>query len=223
MKNKIIYFIAIIIILFITIISIGHLIKNNYVINPETRFTLNTKPIVASDGNIYKVHNYNDATSAANILATINKKIIELMAYLKYKYIGTGYTNAQNDQNDITSAVNKILMRYNPDNLVENSPNDKVDTSYTINKGSMIAVCLREKGNNNYIHDIDTLIFVTIHELAHIAIDDDGHPPKFWKMFKILLIEAEMGNIYYSKNYNLYPVHYCGMDINYNPRFDDKL
>ena len=145
------------------------------------------------------------------------------MAYLKYKYIGAGYTNVQNAQNDITNAVNKILMRYNPDNLVENSPNDKVDTSYTINKGSMIAVCLREKGNNNYIHDIDTLIFVTIHELAHIAIDDDGHPPKFWKMFKILLIEAEMGNIYYSKNYNLYPVHYCGMDINYNPRFDNKL
>jgi hypothetical protein len=144
-----------------------------------------------------------------------------LISYLKNKYnvkINNNYEN-----NSIYSLIKNILMRYNPDNLIENSPNDNIDTSYTLNKGSMVAFCLREKDKNHYIHNIDTLIFVAIHELAHMAIDEDGHPPKFWSVFKWLLTEAEAGNIYFSKNYSITPIHYCGMDVNYNPRFDPLL
>lgn len=215
---KFIFLIIVAIIISFIIIIIGILFKKSYTISPEIKYTLKTKKVLADDGNTYKVHNYGDATTAANILAHINNILIQLITYLKNKYI----TNKEMN-NDIYIAVKKILMRYNPDNLIENSPNDNIDTSYTLNKGSMVAFCLREKGGNHYIHDMDTLIFVAIHELAHMAIDEDGHPTKFWAMFKWLLIEAEMGNIYFSKNYGLNPIHYCGMKVDYNPRFDNLL
>jgi hypothetical protein len=223
MSNKL-TIIIIAIIITIVIITIGYVIKYKYFsINHETVYTLKTKPITATDGNTYNVHNFSDAGTAANILAYINKVLVQLIAHLKYKYIGVGYNKKLLLNNKYTNAVNNILMRYNPDNLIENSPVDKADTSYTLNKGSMIAFCLREKGNNNYIHDINTLIFVAIHELAHVAVDFDGHPTEFWAMFKWLLMEAEEGNIYISKDYSLLPVHYCGMDVDYNPKFDNSL
>ena len=171
------------------------------------------------------MHNYEDATDAANALAIINDTILKLNTHLKHKYVGVGYNlkGYGNTSPEMYTAVTKILQRYNPDNLVENSPKDKEDTSYTLNKGSTIAFCLREKGKNNTLHDINTLIFVAVHELAHIAIDDNEHPPKFWKMFKLLLQEAEEGNIYKSQDYKKNPVNYCGMQVNYNPLYDNTL
>jgi hypothetical protein len=192
--------------------------------NVDTKYTNNTKNIYAKDGKSYKVHNFNDANDAANALAEMNFVMVKLIAYLKYKYVGRGYQKNEFVSNyDKISAVNNILNRYNPDNLVENSPNDKTDTSYTLNKGSTIAFCLREKNANGDLHDINTLIFVAIHELVHIAIDDNDHPPIFWKTFKWLLQEAELGNIYFSQDYQKNPVKYCGMGVNYNPLYDDSV
>lgn len=223
-KNKLMAILIAIIIIFVFIL-LGYGIRYQYTINTESKYTNHTKQIFAQDGNTYKVHNFNDAYNAANALAIINDTLTKLITYLKHKYIGVGYTKkiANNTSPEIYNAVTKLLQRYNPDNLIENSPKDKEDTSYTLNKGSTIAFCLREKGENNTLHDINTLIFVAIHELAHIAIDDNEHPPKFWKMFKFLLQEAEQGNIYKSQDYKNNPVRYCGMGVNYNPLFDSKL
>jgi hypothetical protein len=228
-SKKLIITIIISIIIAIIIILFGYLIKKQMMTNTEIKYTYNTKSVFAKDGNSYKVHNFADADKAADSLAEINSHIVKLISHLKYKYIGGGYQNNKNNQNiqnndniQIVDSVNKILNRYNPDNLVENSPKDKQDTSYTLNKGSTIAFCLREKKDSS-LHDINTLLFVGIHELAHIGIDDNEHPPKFWKMFKFLLQEAEEAGIYKSQNYNQLPVHYCGMDINYNPIYDNTI
>ena len=221
--KKLILTILISIIISIIIIFIGYTIKKNMT-NVDTKYTNNTKNIYAKDGKSYKVHNFNDANDAANALAEMNSVMVKLIAHLKYKYVGRGYQkNAFVSNYDKISAVNNILNRYNPDNLVENSPNDKTDTSYTLNKGSTIAFCLREKNANGDLHDINTLIFVAIHELVHIAIDDNDHPPIFWKTFKWLLQEAELGNIYFSQDYQKEPVKYCGMGVNYNPLYDNSV
>jgi len=224
-KNKLIYAILVALLIIIIFVLFGYGIRYRYTFNTETKYTNNTKDIYAQDGNIYKVHNYEDATDAANALAIINDTILKLNTHLKHKYVGVGYNlkGYGNTSPEMYTAVTKILQRYNPDNLVENSPKDKEDTSYTLNKGSTIAFCLREKGKNNTLHDINTLIFVAVHELAHIAIDDNEHPPKFWKMFKLLLQEAEEGNIYKSQDYQKNPVNYCGMQVNYNPLYDNTL
>lgn len=65
--------------------------------------------------------------------------------------------------------------------------------SYTINK-KKIYMCLRdEKGE--YYHD-NMLVFVVLHELAHVLCDEIGHTEKFHSIFQQLLKEAEEQKIY---------------------------
>ena len=98
------------------------------------------------------------------------------------------------------------------------------DTAYTIDKGELIAICLR-KSHKGEVHDMNTLMFVVIHELTHIAIDVFDHPPEFWESFKILLTEAVRCCVYRPVNYDMINVKYCGekMIIEYNPLFDKSL
>ena len=65
--------------------------------------------------------------------------------------------------------------------------------SYTINK-KKVYMCLRdEKGD--YYHD-NMLMFVALHELAHVLCDEIGHTEKFHSIFQQLLKEASDMNIY---------------------------
>ena len=62
-----------------------------------------------------------------------------------------------------------------------------------------------------------TIIFVAIHELAHIMTPETGHTPLFWDNMKFLLEQASSQGIYMPINYSESPVKYCGMDINSTP------
>jgi hypothetical protein len=180
----------------------------------------NTVKIKSSvDGQEYSVHTYNGsdlAQESANMLAIINNKAIILMKHLKRTY-------------PKDPKVINLLKRYNPDNLVENSPSDIFgDTSYSINKGSLLAMCIRskddnEKGKNPIIHDEQLVTFVMIHELAHLTIEEYNHPDPFWIAFRFLLIESEKIGIYTNVDYSLYPIVYCGLKVDYNPVFDPNL
>lgn len=166
----------------------------------------------AVDGEIYMVHDMKDPTltaESANMMAILNSKVTELLRHLKYKY-------------PKDSKVQNLLKRYNPDNLVENLPNNWFgDTSYSIGKGSLVAMCLKEKSNT--LHSEQIVMFVMIHELAHLAIDDLYHPRSFWKAFKFLLKESEEIGIYQNIDYMIQPTTYCGVKVNYNPVFDSAL
>lgn len=185
------------------------------------KFTLNdTVPIQSTvDGMIYRVHtNFSDAQEAANKLAKINLTIIKLLKHLKKKYPQT-----ETRYPERVRAVAALLKRYNPDNLAENSPLDPAgDTSYTLDKGGLIALCLREKNDstNAKIHGDKALVFVAIHEIAHIAIDDVNHPPRFWSAFKFLLMEAEEIGILVDAHFARFPTVYCGLKIDFNPLYD---
>lgn len=216
------------IIISILVILIGYF-NVNYKESTSSHYLNKAVPVVSTvDGKEYRVHqNLEDSQSAADILATINETIVNLLTYLKYKYIkNSSFQNSSQKvpQNRRTIAVQKILNRYNPDNLIENSPLDvKGDTSYTMDKGSIIAFCLRDKNETHQLHNLPMLLFVAIHELAHVAIDDNEHPAEFWEVFKWLLMEAEEGGVYQSPNFELTPYDYCGMSVDYNPRFDNSV
>lgn len=63
--------------------------------------------------------------------------------------------------------------------------------SYTINK-KKIHLCLRDAKGQYY--DMNMLIYVAIHELAHVICDEIGHTEKFHLIFQDLLQKAtEMG------------------------------
>ena len=81
-----------------------------------------------------------------------------------------------------------------------------------MNKGEEIVFCLRSK-NDNKLHDINELMYVAIHEIAHVGCPEIGHTPLFLKINKILLKQAVECNVYVYKNYSLYPEDYCGIKL----------
>lgn len=188
-------------------------------------FTIDkTVPVVSDlDGVGYRVHsNYSDAQEAADTLAKINQRAIDLMRFLRAKYTrgveGEMYPARR-------AATERLLARYNPDNLAENDPKDPTgDTSYVLEKGAVVALCLRSRTGKQSepIHDLDTLMFVTLHEMSHIAVDTTQHDSNFWSAFKFILLEAEASGLYSSPDYARAPRYYCGIKVDYNPRFDPE-
>lgn len=100
------------------------------------------------------------------------------------------------------------------ENIKESWKNES--TSYSINKGEQLVFCIRDKLNNS-IHDINTLMFVAIHELAHIVTNELQHTDKFWNNMKKLLHRAEDIGVYKYVDYRMNPVEYCGMMIDSAP------
>lgn len=65
--------------------------------------------------------------------------------------------------------------------------------SYTINK-QKIYLCVKDSKDNYY--PINMLMYVAIHELAHVLCDEIGHTAKFHKIFEKLLDQATELGIY---------------------------
>jgi len=173
------------------------------------------------DNRCYKVASKYDSLTheeASKLLAKLNKTSIKLLTILRDKYLyNTDYPKRQH-------AVKNLLKRYDPDNLIENSPHNNVNTSYVKNKGDVFALCLREKesGENNF-HKKHLIDFVLIHELAHLGDSNWGHGKSFWETFKFLLYEANLVGIHKPVDYSLAPVNYCYLDIPSNPFFNKNI
>lgn len=117
-----------------------------------------------------------------------------------------------------------LVTRYRPNSLEENQPTSDKDTSWAEGKGDRIALCLREQASGQFeFIDKELIKFVAIHELTHIAANTLQHPYYFWKVFKFLLLEANILMGYQLINYRTQPTNYCGMHVNYNPAYDDSL
>ena len=181
----------------------------------------------AVDGRDYEVVEYFDEPEkAAEMLAYINENNIGLIAYMKAKYIDNTLDN--NKDADWTAhyvkLTKRLLKRYRPEVLTENDPPDPDNTSWTENKGEVLTMCIREKeSGNNEFHDLNVLVFVGVHEMAHIASIEYGHDDEFWFNFKCLLEDAVEMGIYNPIDYSKHPLNYCSLDINHSPLFDDSI
>ena len=98
--------------------------------------------------------------------------------------------------------------------IYENNLNSNL-TSYNVNKGEQLVFCLRCKTSSS-LHNINLLVYVAVHEMAHSACPEQGHTPLFNKIFHFMLQEAVKINIYVYENYATSPVFYCGMKLNTN-------
>lgn len=65
--------------------------------------------------------------------------------------------------------------------------------SYTINK-KKVHICLKDEKGNYYNKNM--LIYVTLHELAHVRCDEVGHTEKFHSIFQEILETAIKHRIY---------------------------
>ncbi len=198
------------------------------VIDRLDRFTIERTTALRSavDGLPYRVHpTHTSPQKAADLLAAINGRLVIVMRRLRTKYARDPEMAARFPAR--ARATARILRRYNPDNLVENSPLDPSgDTSYTVDKGTLLALCLRARdrgGKTDGFHDMDLLTFVALHELSHIAIEEIDHPPGFWKAFKFILEESVQAGVYKPEDYRGRPITYCGLVVDYQPLFDSGL
>ena len=80
--------------------------------------------------------------------------------------------------------------------------------SYTINKHDM-HLCLEQSDGNYY--DENILIYVTLHELAHIFCNEIGHTDAYFNIFERLLRIADKVGIYDPTM--ALPKEYCGIKI----------
>ncbi len=155
------------------------------------------------DNSYYWVRNLPDKNNAANTLAKIRKNIYKLVEYLQ-----------QNQQlfPENLSYIKDLVSRTKDIVIMETGADEKY-TSYTVNKGERIVFCLRAKVINT-IHDMNTLMYVVIHELGHIGCPEYGHTKLFREIFKFLLIQSTKIGIYKPIDYRKNPQIYCGMEIN---------
>ena len=76
--------------------------------------------------------------------------------------------------------------------------------SYTINK-QKVYLCLKDEKGEYY--EDNMLMYVALHELAHVLCDEIGHTDKWKKIFEDLLADAEKKGVYDS---NVPPIlDYC--------------
>lgn len=97
-----------------------------------------------------------------------------------------------------------VLSKINNRNLLDEISLYKGDKSYTINKHK-IFLCLKDEKNEYY--DDDILIFVLLHECAHVLCNSVGHTDEFNEIFEELLKAAEEINIIPEKFQP--PSNYC--------------
>ena len=158
------------------------------------------------DDMYYLVRNLPDKQQASDLLASVNIRIKKLLKYLREKYY--------NDPN-----ILRLFRNYNEHQISESSPDSKY-TSYQVNKGEKIVFCVRQReSNNNRLMDINTMMFVAIHELSHLMSISVGHTDEFWLNMKFLLKEAINcpERIYRYVPYHSKPQKYCGTVITDTP------
>ena len=158
------------------------------------------KIVSTIDNRDYEVQIKEDAQEAANLIALIRKNLELLVKHLIKSYSGD-------------DRIQRLKENFKPDNIREGIDDPKY-TSYSINKGEQIVLCLR---TNNKLMDINTMMFVVLHELAHICTISIGHTKEFWTNFKWILEESINIGIYKKQDFKLNNVEYCGMTITGSP------
>ena len=158
------------------------------------------------DGKSYCVRERNKIQLVADLLAETTQNMKKIVSYL-----GEKYPEREN--------VKRLVKNFNPRKISETLPTSKF-TAYSENKGEKLAFCTTTTKKGNKLIDKNTLMFVALHELSHIATKSIGHTTEFWENFKFLIENAKEINIYTPVDYKESPKEYCGMTISDSPYFD---
>ena len=154
------------------------------------------------DGRTYTVRKLPDKLDAANKLAHISESLTQLVDRV--------YTNDKEKE-----GVEELKKRFNSRSIRENAPGGQY-TAYSVNKGELLAICLRNADDDKFIND-NLIYFVSIHEMAHVMTDEVGHTPKFWDNMAYLLEQSHELGFYIPEDYSKNPQMYCGQEINSTP------
>ena len=157
------------------------------------------------DGNTYCVRERNKIMLVVDLLAKTTQNMKKLVDHLHEQY-----PDREN--------VKRLYKNFDIKKVKETLPTSRY-TAYSENKGEKIAFCVTTRKNNSQLIDENTLMFVALHELSHVATKSIGHTEEFWNNFKFILKSASSIGIYKPEDYSKTPKSYCGTKIKDNPYF----
>ena len=162
----------------------------------------NRLTLVETNNSKFMVYNDENKIESAKLLATLVDRMYKLRNYL---------INNKKKYEEFEEYINLLEKNLNTERttIYENIPDSNL-TSYTINKGEELGFCLKSKITGKF-HDINLLMYVAIHEMAHIACPEIGHDELFKNIFMFLTIEAINMGLYKKTDYESNNVEYCGM------------
>ena len=163
------------------------------------------------DKEFYLVRNLPDKQEACNRLARIRAKILILRTHLDQTHRDKPFVQKILDNFDCSS------MRFS-----ESTP-DAQYTSYSVNKGEKIFMCLRQRNDKEELVNENIILFVALHEMSHVGTASVGHTPEFWNHFAWILEQAERVKIYEYTDFAAHPVEYCGVHITDSPTYKNHI
>jgi hypothetical protein len=159
----------------------------------------------------YLVRNLPDKQEAADRLARVRQKILILRKYLEQTHGGKPFVKQLLNNFDCSAA-----------RFSESTP-DAQYTSYSVNKGEKVFMCLRQRDEKEQLVDENIILFVALHEMSHVGTSSIGHTPEFWNHFAWVLEQAEHVNIYKYTDFAAHPVEYCGVHITDSPKYKESV
>lgn len=198
------------------IIAMVCLIAYLVFVYPKSRY--NTRNI---DG--FNVSNAYSNSASLEVMQSLYGRCRNVLEFINREYVsGTrefnepGFTKLQ-----LQAGVHRALDNFVPSNLYEILPNNVFgDTAYTENKKTMM-MCIRKSDGS--VYDLNTMMFVTLHEISHIINDEWDHGLRFWRIFRFVLgCARECGETcggYDPVDYSKSNVNYCGLNITLNPLY----
>jgi hypothetical protein len=159
--------------------------------------------VEAFDGKQYLVRQRDDKKEAADLLANIGTNCQKIVDYF-------------NKKEPDSDRVQRLVKNFKQENISESMSNSDY-TSYSINKGEKIIFCLRQKTPEQELVDLNTMMFVAIHELAHLMTKSIGHTEEFWENMKYILKHSIKMGLYQRQDFKSNPVDYCGTKITDTP------
>jgi len=163
------------------------------------------------DKESYVVRNLPDKQDAADRLARVRQKILTLRKHLQQSHMEKPFVKQMVDNFDCTA-----------DRFSESTP-DAQFTSYSVNKGEKVFMCLRQRNEKEELVQENIILFVALHEMSHVGTASIGHTPEFWNNFAWLLKQAEATKVYEYTNFAAHPVEYCGVHITDSPTYKETV
>lgn len=156
------------------------------------------------DGRYYRVLE-KSGKFQADRLATVNKRITRLVDFM------VNTVSSSEKYKDYKQGILRLKRVYTPVILMENSLENAKNVAFTVNKGEELHLCIKEKDTLN------DLMFVVLHELAHICNKTQGHDTSFVDYFKFIIRQAVESGVYQFVDYSRDPVNFCDTPIKNTP------
>lgn len=163
------------------------------------------------DQQYYLVRNLADKQEAADSLAHVREKILRLRKYLEQTHMSKPFVKQLIDNFDCSA-----------ERFSESTP-DAQYTSYSVNKGEKVYMCLRQRDDKETLVNENIILFVALHEMSHVGTSSIGHTPEFWNHFAWILEQAEHIKIYSFTDFAAHPVEYCGVHITDSPKYKESI